>query len=166
MSMSEDMIIDLIKDRHASIRRTIAGIADAAPRPQQTSARGDDRRFSTIELFAGAGGLALGVESAGFDTVALIEMDKDACATLRRNRPEWNVIECDISEISCLDLERYLGIAKGELDLLSGGAPCQAFSYAGKRLGLEDARGTLFFHYAVFLQKLQPKMFLFENLKM
>lgn len=54
---------------------------------------------------------------------------------------------------------------KGDLDLLSGGAPCQAFSYAGKRLGLEDARGTLFYHYALFLEKLQPKMFLFENVK-
>jgi len=59
----------------------------------------------------------------------------------------------------------YFGIKKGELDLLSGGAPCQAFSYAGKRLGLEDARGTLFYHYATFLQKLQPKMFLFENVR-
>lgn len=49
--------------------------------------------------------------------------------------------------------------------MLSGGAPCQAFSYAGKRLGLEDARGTLFYHYAFFLEKLQPKMFLFENVK-
>ena len=56
-------------------------------------------------------------------------------------------------------------IKKGDLDLLSGGVPCQAFSYAGKRLGLEDARGTLFYHYAFFLEKLQPKMFLFENVK-
>ena len=71
----------------------------------------------------------------------------------------------DIADISCLDLEDYFGIPKGELDLLSGGAPCQAFSYAGKRLGLEDARGTLFYHYAIFLQKLQPRMFLFENVR-
>ncbi len=54
---------------------------------------------------------------------------------------------------------------KGDLDLLSGGAPCQSFSYAGKRLGLEDARGTLFYHYAKFLEQLQPKMFLFENVR-
>ena len=71
----------------------------------------------------------------------------------------------DIANISCLDLEKYFHIKKGELDLLSGGAPCQAFSYAGKRLGFEDTRGTLFYHYAMFLRKLQPKMFLFENVR-
>lgn len=118
-----------------------------------------------IELFAGAGGLALGIEKAGFDTVALIEYNKPACDTLLKNRPQWNVICDDIANISCLDLEERFHIKKKELDLLSGGAPCQAFSYAGKRLGLEDTRGTLFYHYASFLQKLQPKMFLFENVR-
>ena len=97
--------------------------------------------------------------------MALNEYDSDACATLRKNRPNWHVIEGDVADISCLDLEKYFSLKKGELDLLSGGAPCQAFSYAGKRLGLEDARGTLFYHYATFLEKLQPKMFLFENVK-
>lgn len=121
--------------------------------------------FSTIELFAGAGGLALGVEEAGFQTLACIEFNKDACDTLRKNRPGWRVIEDDIANISCLDLESFFSLKKGELDLLSGGAPCQAFSYAGKKLGLEDARGTLFYHYATFLEKLQPKMFLFENVR-
>lgn len=121
--------------------------------------------LTSIELFAGAGGLALGIEKAGFDTLGLIEFDKDAADTLKLNRPKWRVIYDDIANISCLDLEAYFSIKKGELDLLSGGAPCQAFSYAGKRLGLEDARGTLFYHYAVFLQKLQPKMFLFENVR-
>lgn len=121
--------------------------------------------FTTIELFAGAGGLALGVEQAGFETIGLIEFDKDAAATLKKNRPNWRVINDDIANISCLDLEKYFNISKGELDLLSGGAPCQAFSYAGKRLGLEDTRGTLFYHYALFLEKLQPKMFLFENVR-
>jgi DNA (cytosine-5)-methyltransferase 1 len=123
------------------------------------------RSFQSIELFAGAGGLALGLEKAGFDTIGLIELDKDASDTLKLNRPNWRVIHDDIANVSCLDLEEYFGIAKGELDVLSGGAPCQAFSYAGKRLGLEDARGTLFYHYASFLQKLQPKMFLFENVR-
>ena len=121
--------------------------------------------YKSIELFAGAGGLALGVEKAGFDTLALIEFDKSACETLKKNRPQWRVICDDIANISKLDLEEYFGLKSGELDLLSGGAPCQAFSYAGKRLGLDDARGTLFYHYAVFLEKLQPKMFLFENVR-
>ncbi len=121
--------------------------------------------YTSIELFAGAGGLALGVEKAGFHTLGLIEFDKDAADTLKKNRPEWNVIHDDIANISVLNLEEYFGIKSGELDLLSGGAPCQAFSYAGKRLGLEDARGTLFYHYALFLEKLQPKMFLFENVR-
>lgn len=121
--------------------------------------------LTTIELFAGAGGLALGIEKAGFQTLALNEFDKDACATLRTNRPYWNVIEGDVSRISSLDLTAFFELKKGGLDLLSGGAPCQAFSYAGKRLGLEDARGTLFYHYALFLDKLQPKMFLFENVR-
>lgn len=121
--------------------------------------------FSTIELFAGAGGLALGIEKAGFDTIALIELDKDAAKTLKTNRPNWNVICDDIANISPQNLTELFQLKVGELDLLSGGAPCQSFSYAGKRLGLEDARGTLFYHYAVFLKKLRPKTFLFENVK-
>lgn len=121
--------------------------------------------YTTIELFAGAGGLALGIEQAGFDAIGLIEFDKNASETLKKNRPNWNVINDDVANISCLDLEEYFDIKRGELDLLSGGAPCQAFSYAGKRLGLEDARGTLFYHYALFLEKLQPRMFLFENVR-
>ena len=122
-------------------------------------------KFKVIELFAGAGGLALGLEKAGFSSIGLVELDKDASNTLKVNRPNWNVINDDIANISKLDLEEKFKIKKGELDLLSGGSPCQSFSYAGKRLGLEDARGTLFYHYAIFLHKLQPKMFLFENVK-
>lgn len=122
--------------------------------------------LTVIELFAGAGGLALGIENAGFSTIGLIELDKDAADTLRTNRSNWNVICDDIANVSQQeDLEDFFSIEKGELALLSGGAPCQSFSYAGNRLGLEDARGTLFYHYAVFLEKLQPKMFLFENVR-
>lgn len=123
------------------------------------------KQLTTIELFAGAGGLALGLEMAGFDALGLIEIDKNSSETMKHNRPCWNVINDDISNLSILDLTSYFNIQKGELDLLSGGAPCQSFSYAGNRLGLDDARGTLFYHYAIFLKKLQPKMFLFENVK-
>ncbi|MGT2907108.1 DNA cytosine methyltransferase [Streptococcus dentiloxodontae] len=121
--------------------------------------------MKVIELFAGAGGLALGIEKAGFEAIGLVEFDKSAADTLKHNRPHWNVIHDDIANISPLDLEEVFNIKRRDLDLLSGGAPCQSFSYAGKRLGLEDARGTLFYHYAVFLDKLQPKMFLFENVR-
>ena len=121
--------------------------------------------FRTIELFAGAGGLALGVEKAGFNTSWVVEIDEDACDTLQKNRPNWNVICDDIAKVIKWIWKRYFQYKKGELDLLSGGAPCQAFSYAGKRLGFEDTRGTLFYHYAIFLEKLQPKMFLFENVR-
>lgn len=118
-----------------------------------------------IELFAGAGGLALGLEKAGFEEIGLIEIDKKACDTLRLNRPNWNVIEEDIVEFSKKDLLKEFNIKKGELDLLSGGYPCQSFSYAGKRLGIDDVRGTMFYYYAEFLRQLQPKMFLAENVK-
>lgn len=121
--------------------------------------------MNSIELFAGAGGLALGIEKAGFESLGLVEIDKSATETLKKNRPNWNVINADIEDVSSRNLEELFSIEKGELDLLSGGAPCQSFSYAGKRLGLEDTRGTLFYHYAIFLKKLQPKMFLFENVK-
>lgn len=122
-------------------------------------------KYTSIELFAGAGGLALGLEEAGFEHIGLVEYDKDAVNTLRVNRPNWNVFSEDISLLAEQDLEQLFNIKKGKLDLLSGGPPCQSFSYAGKRLGLEDARGTMSYCYAKFLNKLQPKMFLFENVK-
>ncbi len=123
------------------------------------------KEYSSIELFAGAGGLALGIEQSGFEHIGLVEFDKSAANTLTTNRPEWNVLCEDIELVAQRDLEKEFNIKKGELDLLSGGAPCQSFSYAGKRLGLEDTRGTMFYHYATFLHKLQPKMFLFENVR-
>lgn len=122
-------------------------------------------RYKSLELFAGAGGLALGLEKAGFDHVGLVEFDESAANTLKTNRPMWNVLCEDIAITSTRDLEKVFSVRKCELDLLSGGAPCQSFSYAGKRLGLNDVRGTMFYYYAIFLEKLQPKMFLFENVK-
>lgn len=121
--------------------------------------------MKSIELFAGAGGLALGLEQAGFEHIGLVEFEVNAANTLKTNRPGWNVLCEDVELVAARDLEKEFNIKKYELDLLSGGAPCQSFSYAGKRLGLEDVRGTMFYHYATFLHKLQPKMFLFENVR-
>lgn len=116
------------------------------------------RSYRTIELFAGAGGMALGFEKAGFDPVLLNEFDKNACQTLRKNRPKWNIVEGDVAGV---DFSQYFG----NIDLLSGGFPCQAFSYAGKKLGFEDARGTLFFEFARAVKETQPKVFVGENVR-
>jgi DNA (cytosine-5)-methyltransferase 1 len=117
-----------------------------------------NRPYKLVELFAGAGGLAIGMEQAGFDSVLLNEIDKNACATLRKNRPEWNVLEGDISEI---DFSKY----KDTIDILSGGFPCQAFSYAGNKQGFEDTRGTLFFEYARAVKEINPKVIVAENVR-
>ncbi|WP_244912583.1 DNA (cytosine-5-)-methyltransferase [Oligella urethralis] len=114
--------------------------------------------YKLLELFAGAGGLAIGLEMAGFESILLNEIDKDACKTLRQNRPEWNVVEGDISKI---DFTPYYN----QIDILSGGFPCQAFSYAGKKLGFEDTRGTLFFEFARAVKETNPKVFLAENVR-
>ncbi len=123
-----------------------------------------NRPYNVVELFAGAGGLALGLEEAGFNEVGLVELDKYACDTLRRNRPNWNVIQDDVVKVAENGIRTYLleGI---EVDLLSGGYPCQAFSYAGKRMGLEDVRGSMFYYYATILRDLMPKVFLAENVR-
>lgn len=114
--------------------------------------------YTHIELFAGAGGLALGLEQAGFEGLAFVEFNHAACSTLKTNRPHWNVIEGDIHQI---DFTPYNGLA----DLISGGAPCQAFSYAGKKLGFNDTRGTLFHEFVRCISEVHPKMFLFENVR-
>lgn len=124
------------------------------------------RQFNVLELFAGAGGLALGMEKAGFHDVGLVEVDHHACDTLRLNRPNWNVIEEDITNITNNKNGIFDYIPKNTtIDLLSGGYPCQSFSYAGKKMGLNDTRGTLFYHYAKIMKQLKPKMFLVENVK-
>ncbi|HHY0457486.1 TPA: DNA cytosine methyltransferase, partial [Vibrio parahaemolyticus] len=116
------------------------------------------RKYNLVELFAGGGGLAIGMEQAGLNSIFLNELDKYACETLRHNRPDWNVVEGDISNIDFTQIQE-------PVDVLTGGFPCQAFSYAGKSLGFEDTRGTLFFEMARAIKETQPKVFLAENVK-
>ena len=116
------------------------------------------RDYTSVELFAGAGGLALGMHLAGFRHVLLNEIDPMACQTLRRNHPEWNVLEGDIHQVDFTPL-------RDKVDFLSGGFPCQAFSYAGKKGGLNDTRGTLFFELARAVKEIRPKVFMGENVK-
>lgn len=121
------------------------------------------RPYKVLEVFAGAGGLMSGLEEAGFKTAAALEINKHACATLRTNRPDVKVIQGDIAEIVKEGIRNY--IDDDEIDVLSGGYPCQAFSFAGKKLGLKDTRGTMFYWYAQLLNELKPKMFLAENVR-
>jgi len=116
------------------------------------------RPYSSVELFAGGGGLALGMEQAGFRHLLLNEYDHNACETLRMNRPQWNVVEGDIHDV---DFTGY----RDRIDFLSGGFPCQAFSFAGKRLGFEETRGTLFFELARAVSEIRPKVFMCENVR-
>lgn len=114
--------------------------------------------YSVLELFAGAGGLAIGLEQAGLKCVGLNEIDKWACQTLKKNRPNWNVLEGDIKNF---DFSSF----NNQVDIVTGGFPCQAFSYAGKKLGLKDARGTLFYEFARVVQEVQPKICIGENVR-
>lgn len=116
------------------------------------------RKYNLIELFAGAGGLAIGLEKAGLNSILLNEFDKDACETLKLNRPNWNVVHSDIAKVN---FKHY----KHEIDIITGGFPCQAFSYAGKKLGFEDTRGTLFYEFARAVKETNPKVLLAENVR-
>lgn len=117
-----------------------------------------DNHYSVLELFAGAGGLAIGLEKAGLKCKALNEIDKWACETLRNNRPEWKVLEGDIKEFN---FSKY----QNQIDVVTGGFPCQAFSYAGKKLGLSDARGTLFYEFARVVNEVKPAICIGENVR-
>ena len=116
------------------------------------------KEFNVLELFAGAGGLAVGLEKSGIKCVALNEIDKWACQTLRENRPHWNILEGDIKSF---DFSQY----NNQIDIVTGGFPCQAFSYAGKKLGLQDARGTLFYEFARVVKEVNPLICIGENVK-
>ena len=127
-----------------------------------------------ISLFSGGGGLDLGLEAAGFETVFASDIDEYSCASLEANKSEAKklrkpfltnatIVRADIREISGKDILLKAGVNVGELSLLAGGPPCQAFSVFGKRKGRDDPRGQLVFHYLRILRELQPQAFVFEN---
>ncbi|SDB85728.1 DNA cytosine methyltransferase [Paraburkholderia lycopersici] len=111
---------------------------------------------TSIEICSGAGGQALGLEMAGFGHEALVEIEPPACATLRANRPEWQVFEQDLRAFSAL---HYKGI-----DLLAGGVPCPPFSKAGKQLGADDER-DLFPEAIRLVDECRPRAVMLENVR-
>ena len=112
--------------------------------------------FTALELCAGAGGQALGLEQAGFAHAALVELDSHCCASLRANRPAWRVVQADLNEV---DPEPFKGV-----DLVAAGLPCPPFSIAGRQLGAGDSR-NLFPAALNIISKVRPKAILFENVK-
>ncbi|WP_030810801.1 DNA cytosine methyltransferase [Streptomyces sp. NRRL F-2799] len=128
--------------------------------------RTNELKYTSVEICAGAGGQAVGLHNAGFRHVALIEIDKDACETLRANTehsPEWGackVIQADLREFDPVDL----GLEPGDLDLLAGGVPCPPFSAAGKQLGRDDER-DLFPTMLDMIDQLEPKAVMIENVR-
>lgn len=112
--------------------------------------------ISSLELCAGAGGQASGLERAGFAHAGLVEIDQHCCSTLRLNRPEWTVHECDLNNF---DATEYVGV-----DLLAGGLPCPPFSIAGKQLGADDER-NLFPAAIRIVDETRPRAVLIENVR-
>ena len=113
-------------------------------------------QLTALEICAGAGGQALGLEQAGFSHAAAVEIEPAACATLRLNRPGWNVVEGDVAD---LDGRNYRGV-----DLVAGGVPCPPFSIAGQRLGAEDER-DLFPEALRIIKEATPRSVLLENVR-
>ncbi len=124
---------------------------------------------TVISLFSGAGGLDYGLEAAGFETIAAVEMDHDCCETLRANR-RWSVFERSIFDVPTRELLATGGFRRGQVDLLVGGPPCQPFSKAGywargDALRLDDPRSNTLAAYLRVLEESQPKAFLLENVE-
>lgn len=131
-----------------------------------------DGKFKVVSLFSGAMGLDLGLEKTGrFELLACVEKVPAFCDTIRLNRDngllreDLKVFQGDISDLDPKEVMEAIGLAPGELDLLVGGPPCQAFSTAGKRGTLQDPRGTLLWQFLRFVEVLQPKFFIMENVR-
>lgn len=125
----------------------------------------DKNNLKIISLFSGAGGLDLGFEAAGFKTVVAVEIDKSCCETLKANRPNINVINKSVAEVTGKELLEAANLKKGEPALVIGGPPCQSFSLAGLRKGLDDDRGKLLFEFVRIVRETLPKGFVLENVR-
>ncbi|WP_410481047.1 DNA cytosine methyltransferase [Pseudomonas plecoglossicida] len=128
------------------------------------SCKASNTRPIGIDLFAGAGGLSLGFEQAGFDIAAAVEIDPIHCATHEFNFPNCSTICASVTDLSGPEIRIRAGIGDKDIDVVFGGAPCQGFSMIGKR-ALDDSRNQLVFHYVRIVAELKPKYCVFENVK-
>jgi DNA (cytosine-5)-methyltransferase 1 len=118
-----------------------------------------------ISLFSGAGGLDIGFEAAGFEIAVAVEQDPSCCKTLRANRPDCSIIEGDITAISTEEILSAAGLRPLSAGLVIGGPPCQSFSLAGKRLGMDEERGLLVLEFIRVVREALPTAFVMENVK-
>lgn len=130
------------------------------------------KKYTVVSLFSGGMGLDLGLEQTGrFRVLACVEKEHAFCDTIRTNHeagkldPALKVFEGDVSDLSPQSVLDAIGLKPGEVDLLVGGPPCQSFSTAGKRAATQDPRGTLLWQYLRFIEAIQPKFFLMENVR-
>lgn len=122
------------------------------------------KRPIAVDLFAGAGGMTLGFEQAGFDVLASVEIDPIHCAIHQFNFPFWTVLCKSVEETTGEEIRNSSQIANQEIDVVFGGPPCQGFSLMGKR-SFDDPRNSLVFHFIRLVRELQPKFFVLENVK-
>lgn len=150
-------IIELLETSDVKIEPSVVEIktsdVEKRKKPQVAS---DAPTF--IEVCSGCGGLSSGFIKAGFKPILLNEIEKTFCETLKKNHPGVLIENCSMTD---LDLTPY----KGKVDILQGGVPCQAFSHAGERKGLDDPRGQLIVQFNKLINDCEPKMFLVENVK-
>jgi DNA (cytosine-5)-methyltransferase 1 len=146
----------------------------AATKIVKNSSAKTKQHIKLISLFSGGGGLDLGLEAAGFETVFASDIDYHSCITLQNGKENAKsrklpflqsatICQADVKQLSSKEVMTLAGVKKGEVDLLAGGPPCQAFSVFGKRKGVEDPRGLLAYEYLRLLSEIQPKAFVFEN---
>lgn len=128
-----------------------------------------EKKLTAISLFSGAGGMDIGVQQAGFSILSCLEIDKYCCETLRQNISregrETIVYEGDIRKYDPEQILNDLGYRSGEVDLLFGGPPCQAFSQIGKQRSLLDERGLLLFQMIRYAKVIQPRAIMIEQVK-
>lgn len=125
----------------------------------------DVNKPKVISLFSGAGGLDIGFESAGFSIAVAVEVDPSCCDTLRTNRPNLPIINKNITEVTSEEILKTANLAPLEAALVIGGPPCQSFSLAGLRKGLDDERGKLLFEFVRIVRETLPLGFVLENVK-
>ena len=123
-----------------------------------------NQRPIAVDLFAGAGGMTLGFEQAGFDVLASVEIDPIHCATHEYNFPMWTAICASVTDISGNDIRKRSQIGDREVDVVFGGPPCQGFSLIGKR-AFDDPRNQLVLHFMRLVTELEAKYFVMENVK-